>query len=108
MALAIVLAIVIGVALGMLGGGGSILTVPLFVYGLGMEAKPAIATSLLVVGIASFAALLRGKARSSGKTRLLDVSIRSPGKTPVMAHASWGSGEPCRSRFEFWSYTGPT
>lgn len=59
MLLAIVLAVVIGVALGLLGGGGSILTVPLLVYGFGMETKAAIATSLLVVGIASLAALVQ-------------------------------------------------
>jgi uncharacterized membrane protein YfcA len=49
----------IGVALGLLGGGGSILTVPILVYGLGLEPKPAIATSLLVVGVTSSAALYR-------------------------------------------------
>ena len=47
------LAGVIGIALGLLGGGGSILTLPVFVYVLGMEAKPAIAMSLAVVGVAS-------------------------------------------------------
>ena len=34
----------------MLGGGGSILTVPLFVYVLGVAPKPAIAMSLVAVG----------------------------------------------------------
>ncbi|MCB0946638.1 MAG: sulfite exporter TauE/SafE family protein, partial [Mycobacterium sp.] len=37
----------------LLGGGGSILTVPLLAYVAGMDAKPAIATSLLVVGVTS-------------------------------------------------------
>ena len=37
----------------MLGGGGSILTVPLLVYVAGLDPKPAIATSLLVVGVTS-------------------------------------------------------
>ena len=53
LALGLVLAALIGVTLGLLGGGGSILTVPVFVYVLGMEAKPAIAMSLPVVGITS-------------------------------------------------------
>lgn len=53
MALAILLAVVIGLALGILGGGGSILTVPIFVYLLGMSAKEAIAMSLAVVGATS-------------------------------------------------------
>lgn len=59
MVLALVLSMFIGIALGMLGGGGSILTVPILVYGLGVEAKPAIATSLLVVAVTSLAALLQ-------------------------------------------------
>ena len=52
-ALAIGLAVFVGIALGLLGGGGSILTVPLLAYVAGMEAKQAIATSLLVVGVTS-------------------------------------------------------
>ncbi|MGW0160885.1 sulfite exporter TauE/SafE family protein [Mycobacterium sp. NPDC003323] len=52
-ALTIGLAVFVGIALGLLGGGGSILTVPLLAYVAGMEAKQAIATSLLVVGVTS-------------------------------------------------------
>lgn len=51
------LSLLIGVSLGLLGGGGSILTVPILVYVLGLEAHQAIATSLLVVGITSLVAL---------------------------------------------------
>lgn len=58
MVLALLLSSLIGLALGLLGGGGSILTVPILVYGLGLEAKPAIATSLLVVAVTSSAALV--------------------------------------------------
>ncbi|MFK5583450.1 sulfite exporter TauE/SafE family protein [Serinicoccus sp. LYQ131] len=47
------LAVLVGVTLGLLGGGGSILMVPLLVYVAGMETKEAIATSLLVVGVTS-------------------------------------------------------
>ena len=52
-ALTVGLAVFVGVALGLLGGGGSILTVPLLAYVAGMDAKQAIATSLLVVGVTS-------------------------------------------------------
>lgn len=58
------LAVLIGVALGLLGGGGSILTVPILVYVIGVPAHEAIALSLLVVGTTSIAALVphaRGK-----------------------------------------------
>jgi len=55
---ALVLSLAIGVSLGLLGGGGSILTVPILVYVVALDAKPAIATSLLVVGITSAAAVI--------------------------------------------------
>ena len=50
---AIALGALIGAALGLLGGGGSILTVPIFVYVLGFGPKEAIAMSLAVVGVTS-------------------------------------------------------
>ena len=57
--LSLALAALIGISLGLLGGGGSILTVPVFVYVLGMDAKPAIAMSLAVVGATSLVGALR-------------------------------------------------
>ena len=51
--LGLALAALIGLALGLLGGGGSILTVPIFVYVLGFDPKAAIAMSLAVVGAVS-------------------------------------------------------
>jgi uncharacterized protein len=53
LALVLLLAVVVGLTLGLLGGGGSILTVPLLVYVAGMDPKEAIATSLVVVGVTS-------------------------------------------------------
>jgi len=52
------LALLIGLSLGLLGGGGSILAVPLLVYVAGLPAREAIATSLLVVGVTSAVALI--------------------------------------------------
>ncbi len=57
-ALTVGLAVLVGVSLGLLGGGGSILTVPLLAYVAGMDAKHAIATSLLVVGTTSAVAAI--------------------------------------------------
>lgn len=54
--LALALSVLVGLSLGMLGGGGSILTVPILLYVLGMEEKLAIATSLLVVSATSVVA----------------------------------------------------
>jgi uncharacterized membrane protein YfcA len=53
------LSIVIGLFVGLLGAGGSILTTPLFVYVEGMEPVAAISSSLLVVMAASTFALVR-------------------------------------------------
>ena len=59
-ALVVVLALglVIGALLGLLGGGGSILAVPVLVYAAGLPLAEAVPTSLLVVGITSAGAVL--------------------------------------------------
>ncbi|WP_369142182.1 sulfite exporter TauE/SafE family protein [Streptomyces sp. R44] len=57
-ALVVAASLLVGVSLGALGGGGSILTVPILVYLAGLDAKEAIATSLFVVGVTSLAALV--------------------------------------------------
>jgi uncharacterized protein len=56
--LAIALAVLVGVSLGLLGGGGSILAVPLLVYVADLPTKEAIATSLLVVGVTSLVGVI--------------------------------------------------
>lgn len=57
--MAFLLAALIGLSLGLMGGGGSILTVPVFVYVLGFGAKAAIAMSLPVVGATSLVGAAR-------------------------------------------------
>ncbi len=57
--LAAPLAFLVGLSLGLLGGGGSILTVPVLVYVLHLDPKTAIATSLVVVGVTAAAGALR-------------------------------------------------
>ncbi|MFI8437906.1 sulfite exporter TauE/SafE family protein [Streptomyces sp. NPDC079020] len=57
-ALVLAASLLVGVSLGILGGGGSILTVPILVYLAGQGTKEAIATSLFVVGVTSLAALI--------------------------------------------------
>jgi uncharacterized membrane protein YfcA len=59
LAVTLVAAILIGVILGLLGGGGSILTVPVLVYIAGLPAREAIAMSLFVVGITAAIAVIR-------------------------------------------------
>ena len=58
MTIAVVLGLVIGVLLGLMGGGGSILAVPALVYGASMPLAAAIPSSLIVVGISSVVSVL--------------------------------------------------
>jgi uncharacterized membrane protein YfcA len=51
--LALAAGLLIGLSLGALGGGGSILTVPILVYLLGQDPHQATTASLLVVGLAA-------------------------------------------------------
>jgi uncharacterized protein len=66
--LAVGVGLLIGLSLGALGGGGSILTVPALVYLLGQSPRQATAASLLVVGLAAVAGAI-AHARA-GRARL--------------------------------------
>ena len=68
--LEIVGALAVGAAFGLLGGGGSILTVPIFVYAAGLDPKVAIAASLPVVALTSSSAAI-------AHWRLGNVQIRT-------------------------------
>jgi len=57
--LAALLALCVGLSLGLLGGGGSILTVPIFRYALGTGVKESIGMSLGVVSVTSLVGALR-------------------------------------------------
>ena len=65
--LAVAFGLLIGLSLGALGGGGSILTVPALVYALGETAQAATTGSLVIVGITAAAAAV-GHARA-GRVR---------------------------------------
>ncbi len=58
-ALALALAVVMGAVLGLLGGGGSILTVPILLYVLHTDPKQAIPMSLVVVGTTALVGMLQ-------------------------------------------------
>lgn len=57
--LAAIFSIVIGMAVGLLGGGGSILTTPLLVYVMDFDPKQAITASLFVVAVTSLFGLIQ-------------------------------------------------
>ena len=63
LAVAALLGVVIGISLGALGGGGSILTVPALVYLLGESPQTATTASLVIVGISAVVGAL-GHARA--------------------------------------------
>lgn len=93
--LALIGAMIVGLSLGLLGSGGSILTVPLLVYLVGQPEKVAIAGSLAVVGGIALAGAIPGALRR-------DVDWRSVGwfglpgmmGTVAGAHVSrWMVGE---------------
>lgn len=67
------LAVLIGLTLGALGGGGSVLTLPIFVFVAGIPAQEAVAMSMVVVGGASVlgAALHWRKGNFRAKAALL-------------------------------------
>ena len=65
--LAVALGLLIGLSLGALGGGGSILTVPVLVYVIGQSAQDATTGSLVIVGITAAVAAV-GHARA-GRVR---------------------------------------
>lgn len=52
-------AVLIGLVLGLIGGGGSILTLPILVYLFGIEPVTATAYSLFIVGLAAVAGTLK-------------------------------------------------
>ena len=55
----------IGLTLGMLGGGGSILTVPALVYLIGQEPRAAVTASLAIVGANSVSGVLMHRAHGT-------------------------------------------
>ena len=74
-------AVAIGISLGLLGGGGSILTVPALVYWAGLPPQEATFASLVVVGLTSLSAALQHALRGRVRIRaaLLFAATGVPG-----------------------------
>ncbi len=90
-----------GLFLGLFGGGGSIVAVPIFVYLLGYGVKEAVAMSLVVVGLTS--AIGAARAWRAGDVRPRSYSARSRCLVRTRARArplfwprprSWGCSRP--------------
>ena len=69
-ALVILAGVLIGLAIGTLGGGGSILTVPVLVYLMGMGAHEATTASLIIAGITSMVAAVPHGVRGNVNVRV--------------------------------------
>lgn len=67
--LAVAAGALIGLILGATGGGGSLLAIPLLVYGVGLEARAAAAMSLMVVAGAALVGVYQRRAAGTIKVR---------------------------------------
>lgn len=88
-------ALLVGVTLGMLGGGGTILALPLLVYGLSLSPKVAIATSLVVVATTAAASLL-GHARAGHVRWRMGLLFGGAGMVGAYAGGVLGAWLPSR------------
>jgi uncharacterized membrane protein YfcA len=80
------LALVVGFVLGLLGGGGSVLTVPILIYALHVPVKPAIAMSLVVVGLVAFIGFI-GHARQGTVSKRAALIFAPPAVAAAYAGA---------------------
>ena len=87
MTAAVGLGLAIGLLLGLLGGGGSILAVPALVYGAGVPLAAAVPTSLLVVGVSSATAVLPRLRLGQVRWRIAGV-VGAAGAGPAFAGAA--------------------
>lgn len=85
----------IGLALGLLGGGGSILAVPVLTYGADLSAKESIAMSLLVVGTTAAFAMIAHARRGNVayRTGFIFAGAAMAGGFLGGLAASWFSGQ---------------
>jgi uncharacterized protein len=74
--LGIILASCVGVSLGLVGSGGSVLAVPILIYVMGVAPKSAIAMSLVIVGVVSLIGAIPHW--QQGNVNLKTVALFSP------------------------------
>lgn len=84
----LILALLIGIVLGLIGSGGSILTVPVLVYGLGVEPITATAYSLFIVGMTALVGAVPFARRGDVDVRAL-FAFALPSILAVYATRLW-------------------
>ena len=89
----VALALVVGLVLGLLGGGGSILAVPIFLYVFHVEPKPAIAMSLVVVGMSALVGFLTHWRQGTVNVRIA-VTFGALAMVGAFAGARWARHVP--------------
>ncbi len=84
---------IVGIALGITGGGGSIITLPLLVYAVGEDVHTAIGTSLAVVGGIATQGFISQRKRVDWRTGLVLGAIGIVGSIPGSLLAAHVSGK---------------
>ncbi|MCG3175684.1 MAG: hypothetical protein MOGMAGMI_00617 [Candidatus Omnitrophica bacterium] len=74
-AVAMALFLLVGSSIGLLGSGGSVLTVPILIYAAGLGVNEAIAASLLIVGCASAISAFRAHRQEQVNGRLVTLFV---------------------------------
>ncbi|MBV8366221.1 MAG: sulfite exporter TauE/SafE family protein [Candidatus Eremiobacteraeota bacterium] len=90
--LLILYGLVVGISLGLTGGGGSIITVPLLVYLVGQPVHAAIPTSLVIVGATAFGGYLSRLTVADSRHGLVFGLIGLAGAVPGRLTAHYFSG----------------
>ncbi len=85
--------LLIGLSLGLLGAGGSILTVPAMIYLLGLDEKAAIISALVIVGLISLVSSLKGMRKGRVAWRLV-LGFGLPGIVGAYGGALIGAALP--------------
>lgn len=88
MTLGLIAFLAMGLTLGLIGGGGSILTVPILVYLYGVSALPATAYSLLIVGVTALAGALLAYRRGEVSVKI-GALFAAPSFIGVYATRAW-------------------
>ncbi|OUC09618.1 hypothetical protein RY27_01755, partial [Litorilinea aerophila] len=88
MAIDLALGFAIGVSLGLLGGGGSILTVPALVYVVGQTPQAAVTASLMIVGANSALGAMMHRAQGTLNWRVAIV-FGGVGMAAAYLSAGW-------------------
>lgn len=90
LALAVVVGLLIGLVMGTLGGGGAVLSVPILVFGFGLDPHDATTASLVIVGIGAVAGVLSHQ--HQGTVRWREGLVVGALGAPAAVAGSWIAG----------------